>query len=845
MVWLVENTLYLLDAPEQDIFHLDIRGYSPKSVGFVRPELRVKRNLMRLSSNILLSDLRLSYTPDLALPHCLSTYSTSSSRLTIQDVDIECPIWIGENTFANIQRTTLPQLFYVSAYGGSLLLQNVIYNFTAPITMLFDQTHVQIVDSHFYATLHAYVFSTSFEITGSRFYGALFFDTNTTTTSLVQVHDSYMAQSFLLQGVRWTANFSSNVVDSYHQYLLSAIYGYPMKAVAQWDPVAVFSAVCDSSLSVQNNTFLNGTLYLDFPTIRSKNLYCPSTAYDAFRELTISHNRFYRAREVAYGVFGVSKTGMVPPSIAVNSRWSPFYINHADDLLTVSAHANWWGHSSGPRACYNPQGVGSIVSTFVDPSFWCLDPDCLFTSPIQISRESYTHGCQMCFSKSLVAVIGICSFVMFAITLSVIIYALIVNRIRFSPERTRYQESEELIISSSKLYYMGHTSSTVASVCVIVICALIVSSYNQTLPLPMQQDIYPASFQMLLVLLIVSALQIALNLYCSASMLLRRHLPRNLTFSLRLFAFCNALFVSTIALFSFSYMPSLYHSDLVASTDGPRSQGILAWYLFSNLNYYAFMPIFGAILSSLSCMIPARIVYNLICYPEYARMSSSLEEALISKIVKIPSVIRLSLGPLIVSSIGLLMGAAVFIIELTMYINPSVYYEKTALAQRALLPDAFVRIQFGIGLLFTFVGMAAQVASIWSTRRVRPVGIYTVISLFILVALVSIAGFINVYSQALMHKRSENTKWALANIVLEAFWFISLLLNFLLLRIIRRRIIQELPKYALEGINEHVDDIWYNSPTTKRDIASGESTKLIASSDLPTTTSEDEAPFLT
>jgi len=252
------------------------------------------------------------------------------------------------------------------------------------------------------------------------------------------------------------------------------------------------------------------------------------------------------------------------------------------------------------------------------------------------------------------------------------------------------------------------------------------------------------------------------------------------------------------------------------------------WLIDSPHTLFLFVGIFAYFASVLTAMIPGRIIHNYACHPEYARMTTTLEVALLPEVVKIPAVEKLAFASKVTSIIGLVIGALNITLQLTAFIKPTIYYLGPTILVRALTPVGLFRVQFGLAGAFALAGVASFVASLWSIRSTRQAGAYSAITLSTLVSAIGTTGIWEIYTPVLSGKANSNKTWAIINVIVVTSWILCLIVNFFILRNIRRATLKELPKHAREGINQHVDETWYNNGPSHQSESESESTPLLA-----------------
>jgi hypothetical protein len=742
--------------------------------------------------------------------------------ISFVNTSISCPITIkGRVVFSLQKRSSIDSSLILDPVDSTIYLEGLESYGLPPIEA--TNTSLTLVNCNFWGD---WAFNFTADVSGfisiqnSTFSVPVMISSDVGSASpdlfTVVVEDSILHRSIQLFGVSWTATVRNNQISVSSQNLyLFAIPGTKNKVLAQYKPNAIFSATCDGKLHLFDNRFLNGTLFFTIPFRESTRIWCPSVKVP-YSYFNVSNNQFQPiSPNLEMGSYGEFKHGQRQlPAVAVTGPYSPFLPNNYHYPQQLNMARNWWGDESGPSLCCHASGKGGFPTAFVDASFWCTDPMCKTTSNQEININCVRHGCKQPWLPGYLGVISLFSVIAFLVNTFAIVYAFVQQRRLLAPQKIAFIDTEEVLVRSSKLFLMGLIASSVGCISATIVMALCINMNSKTVLRPLQQVIFPITYLFSWAVSFLSLPQIVFNVVLIILVRIRKAHHNKLRIALKIFWFWNALSVCLWAILFLKWIPSLYHSNQQMTTDSPRSQGQYMWILDSPHSYLLFVGFLAYLISVLSAMIPGRIMHNHVCHPEYAKMTNTLEMSLLSEIVKIPKVDRFAAISKIVSIIGLAVGVVNLGLQATAFIEPTIYYVGGDLLKRALTPVGLYRLQFGLAGAFSIVGIAAFSTSLWTIRAVRQAGAYTIITLPMLVAVIGTAESWQKYVPILFfpdQNENGNRVWAIVNVLSTFSWFVLLLVNYFLMRTIRRATLKELPKHARDGINSHLDDAWYRN----------------------------------
>jgi hypothetical protein len=828
-IYLVAGDTYSGRASLMGILNLEIRSYMPPFMFTDPPTLILTGNLVNISNSFSLVQITLISSSNRYNDTCIEVQSPVTAKITIVDSWVDCPVVLfGQIDFKATNHTKLP-ILAIAITNGTVHLEDM--RFLTELKMALKESTWVAKRCHFWGLFDMLAIEQAhIEFHNTRFEDRAIFKTlaekvNAEAITMV-FGNNFFNQSLQVTGVAWSAKvYNNSILKYYDNYMLTPIVGSTSRSLAHWEPSLVFAAICDARIEVTGNIFLNGTFYIDMPYSESTHIFCSAVSNPY--SMKIFGNQFLKppgASSMKFDSYGAYRNNMrYAPAIAVMGPYSPFVPSKTVKMVPFEAHGNWWDDTFGPSLCCLLSGQGSFPTLFVDPSHWCLDPNCrFFSSEIRITAECTMQGCPQFLapaSKSLIilfAIIGILS------SLAGITYSIISQRMHFTAEKMQHTGVEESLVRASKLFLIGLSGSILGCISTGIVLAMCIASNHTSLLRPLQAVLYPQTLNAGYTIAFLSGVQLIFNSIIFLLVLMRRKCPRVLKFALRLFWVWCAISVCILAINFISWIPSLYHSNQPITTDTLRATGVYVWLLSSPLNYLMFLAYMMFLLALYGAMIPGRLLHNHICHPEYVKITTTLETSMLAKVVKMTRLETRALWTRWVSVFALFMATTQLGLQITVFVIPTIYYVGRDELRAAFTPVGLFRLSFGVSAGFTLVGIGGLIGAIWASRRIRPAGHYTVLSLLLTVAMVGTVDMLTKYYSVfsiINAVQSANITWAIVNTVFSGLCFLSFLASFFLLRSIRSSILKELAKQARMDINAHLDNAWYQTSTINDPIA--------------------------
>lgn len=827
-----------------NISYLEIVAFYSSNQPPSRPTLDVQGNLMEISSSLTLSGITVtSSSPN----ECISTLPYLYSTITTTNTVFSCKVMISDTgTFSFGNGTEFTNKLTVAINNSTLTMKGIILSdadFNA-----WNYSTIGIQNAHFGAMVNFQLKTSSLSISGlqANYRTAIVTNyneqTDKTMPSKIEIDNSCFREGLALKGLYWDASiqdscFYSSMQWNIHDFVNMGVESY--ETYAHYAPNAAFSAVCGASLQLINNRFWTGTLFFDLPyqSLTDKN--CPGVA-NPFKNFTVERNQFkpFKFQKMIYGKY-IDENSPVLPALSVITPSSPFVpVKGSKVPQHLNFPRNWWGDVSGPYLCCNSAGKGGFVTPFANVSEWCRTPDCkslTYMSTRTISSTCFLQGCAQPLAKGFIPVTSVIASIGLVVTLVAIIVSLILQKKQFSPEQIQYLDSDEVLKRGLRIFYLGLISSTFASVTVVVTMTICIHASVKTYFAPLQQVVTLATFALFIAYLVVSCIQILCNLFLASALHRRSKFKTQLPYFLRGFWTWNCVALIFIVITAFSWLPNLHHSSRASTEDLPMVQGQAMWLLSSSHNLFLLTGIIVSLFSLLASMVPGRFVHNLICHPEYTKISTSLEASLLQSVVKIPRVKKLSSVAAYVSYGAIPIGLALFGLQLAIAVKPEIFNGAAPAATVAFIPSGIIRIRFAMGTAFTGIGNIAIMLCLWAAKHVRKVGLYSVLNFVLIVCFASGASVVSAFWSNL----KSSLRVSIPFITLEVAYLLCVAVLFFLYRSIRRIILEQLPSYAREGLNDHADEHWHNS-TSKKGALIGETSPLLVSHTLG---SSDEQPL--
>jgi hypothetical protein len=172
----------------------------------------------------------------------------------------------------------------------------------------------------------------------------------------------------------------------------------------------ILLATCNINMTVELNTFYNGTMFLVMQSKRAECNGIHRVISDIHYNIFPNPPRIYRFADIlrepavpALGFFPIEN--LLPLD-------TQFF------TATLNATQNYWGDPSGPFQCCVPDGKGAFTTNQVDTSDWCLDASCSQTSNVTLSSDCVNKGCPQRFLSAEKIVFWIAFSVGLMVTLS-------------------------------------------------------------------------------------------------------------------------------------------------------------------------------------------------------------------------------------------------------------------------------------------------------------------------------------------------------------------------------------------------------------------------------------------
>lgn len=841
-IYLMPSLHYTANATNISAIALEIRGFYPSYPALDLPTLAASGNLALLSESLVLADLELA-------PHDPSTSTACIDTTDFQDIDLaafnthfSCVVKIhGQGNFNFQDKTFFLSSLHITLSNGTLNMSRVNLSDTTfnvfgpssvvtlqrlsiskPLSIILDRGSLSITNSTISKPLQISTIATDLETSGHIF-----------------IKNSCFLEGFTLLGLYWNASISHNCFysgKSEYQFLQQGTADF--ESYAFYSPNALISATCNASLRLTSNYFWNGTLFFDFPYEDLIKLRCHKAVSNPYSWFKVQKNRFqpFIFQKSVYGKY-IGDFEDVLPAISVLSPWSSFSPNtRAATPAHLDFPRNWWGHASGPYLCCNPNGKGGFTTPFANISDWCLTEDCLTTSNSTLPTSCFLHGCPQSLYSGFIPLTSTISSFGLMVSLVAIVVATVVYKRQLASDLVQYIDSEELIDRSFRVYTIGSAASTFANITVVVAMALCVQASVSTRFAPLQQAVTFGTLALFMVYIVLASVQVIYNIVLWFFLFFRARITMSKVAPLlRIFWVWNCLALCVIVTSTFSWSPVLHHSSRASSDDEPMVKGHALWLLSSDHNLFLLIGIVVSFFALLASMVPARFIHIIVCYPEYSKMSTTLEVSLMRHVVKIPRVVRLSKISTYLCYFALPVGVATLAMEIALLAHPSLFYDVSSMASGTFMPAGYLRIRLGLGSFFMLVGLITVAVALWASKVVRKVGVYSMLLLFLIISVSSTGSTLSTFSST----SKINLKYAIPLLILNVLWLLSVIAIFLLIRSIRASALNELPKYARDGINDHADEYWHSPTSPRREIS--ETSPLLVTVDRP---SSDESPIL-
>lgn len=839
-IYLMPSTAYTADFLNISAVALEIRSFTRSTATQDKASLAVNGNMMQLSDSLSLVDISLSSSSQALSAACIDTTGFQGSTLTSSSVQFGCTVKLeGEGNFAFENDTSFTSSLRVNIFNSTLNLTKVKVHDTSFTIGSSSLLAIQRLEATSDITISLASAKLSIYNTSLTTPFHIYSTTNDGLEDSPQilVKNSCFRGGFQLMGLYWNASISYNCFYAVEKYVFSQQGTEEFESYAHFSPSALISATCNASLRLTSNYFWNGTLFIDLPYSDMTKQRCGKVVSNPYSWIKVQKNRFqpFIFQKSIYGKY-LSDSAAVLPAVTVMSPSSPFSPNNRGTTPQhLNFDRNWWGHATGPYLCCNRAGKGGFVTPFANTSNWCLDADCVASSKTLIPETCFLHGCPQPLYSGFMPLTFTFTGLGLLVSVVAIIVAMIIYRRHLAPDLVQYIDSEELIVRSFRVFTIGSVASTFANITVIVAMALCIEASVSTVFAPLQQAVTFATFWLFIGYLVLASIQTVYTIVLWTLLFLRRQvtISRVAPF-LRMYWAWNCMALCFVVTSTFSWTPVLHHTARASSDDEPMVKGDAIWLLSSDHNLFLLIGIIVSFFGLLASMVPARFIHKIVCYPEYSKMSTTLEVSLMRHVIKIPRVVRLSKFTANLTYAALPVGIATLILELALLGKPSLFYDVASMASSTFMPAGLLRIRLGLGSFFMIIGIITVGACLWATKVVRKVGVYSMISLLLVISFASIGSTLSIFGG----NTRMNFSWAIPLMILNGLWLLMIVTLFLLIRSIRSSALKELPKYARDGINDHADEHWHSPTIHRRSVV--ETTPLLVSIDGP---SNDESPL--
>jgi hypothetical protein len=575
------------------------------------------------------------------------------------------------------------------------------------------------------------------------------------------------------------------------------------RTVPHYSPNLIVGATCISNLSIVNNSFESGTFFLDYPAgdriCQIANPYKNGTV--------IEFNRFPAAGEIQFTTRLQLKLPL-PPAMSTTTSLgdeikSTMSQKEIYETYQISVERNFWGSAFGPWLCCNDIRGGSWVTTFLNPSQWCLDPECTRFSTTLIPQACVSYGCPQNFSSAeLIALImiSLSAFIAIINTLIVVAYRIVV---RFSLEHLKNIAQVDLIRRMISILISSLVTSCFADLASIATVLIILHRNGVTPIAPGQHLMEFTSLIVNYILASIAGLHLSLNVLLIVAGFLHKTRPTLLSTLGSKFYVWNVLFLCITSVLSFVWIP---HDIL----DTKKFQGgddrditnpsLLSWVIY--------VPIVINLLSGLLVLVPTHTLNQLMYHFEYATINTALEGALLKGLASSPKIHRRILVVRVAMVAAGLVGLCVLGFIITGIIYPERFYSPGI---RFLAPKYQFRVRSGVALIFSIFTFVAIVLNFVLTFSYNRVALLTALIIVLLAS--SLSGSYDVIFWIHLRLNSfTDDFWCDLNIGFNVAFTLCSLIVVLLLYFLRAHILKIIPQQAVTNLNQHLDLIWSASP---------------------------------
>ena len=444
----------------------------------------------------------------------------------------------------------------------------------------------------------------------------------------------------------------------------------------------------------------------------------------------------------------------------------------------LDATQNWWGDPSGPFVCCNLAGQGSYTSLFVNVSDWCGDPLCGNSSKVMLPSHCLRNGCSQRLTRTSVIIFALSALVNILLLVVSIAFTIYHNIRHFSVQNLEKYSREHLLPKAHVQWRVGLGCSTIGAFLAIVCSSILLQSTMNT-PAHAHQHIIP--FRGFVILWIYNCLAI-FQLILTATGIILSYAGSN-----RISYIVKPLYVSTLLntivtiVITIDWLPTAGFVQLLAHFFITQSSHLL------NLLYVCSVLL---CLVSISAFVPVRLMNQLLNHADITRIGAVLEVALLKELMQSPAVEVKAKYLRISSAVSIILGC--FPIMTVIYDLTIDSYFRTRLWLSAL--------QHSLGFLCL---IAIFVTSFYYHQRL----LTTLLSLILATVTVGIVQDIIFWSYYLSVAVDSiySNNYVIFQIAAHSIWVLSLVIQHILVYLLNRSVSIELPKMAIENLNQLID----------------------------------------